>query len=469
MRIILRDLKIGLNESSVFRRFHPDAVNLYSKCADMQKLCLDLHDFEHRLQSIDIVTFSPFRPMLAQKMEDVHAGLKSLKGDFFMEVKYDGDRMQIHRDGTNYRYFTRRATDYSERYGCTPDDGTFTPRIHPLMHPHVRSCILDGEMMMYDSETRQYVTKGESDVDVKGGFHRDSKLQPCFILFDIVMLNGKPLIHLPLSQRRDILRSSVLRTQQLGVVVLADAEAASTEQDFLRFANKCIDETQEGVILKRADSVYKPDARVRGGWFKWKPEYADGLADTLDVLIIGGYYGEGKRCGQISKFLVAVCEDPPAGEDPTVFHSFARVGSGYTMAEMRKCVRRRINRDWAHVPCCTVHRYRSCSCSTTPLSRAYLARYNELLSPRWRRYRKDSGHGPCGMGPGVRLAAGGKIRPDVYIAPQDSLIAEIKASEIVPSDVTSAGWVDLASPGVSGRDGAVVPSAIGCILVGQPT
>ena len=55
------------------------------------------------------------------------------------------------------------------------------------------------------------------------------------------------------------------------------------------------------------------------------------------------------------------------------------------------------------------------------------------------RYNHKQLDGPCGMGPKVRLASNGKLRPDVYIAPEDSLVAEIKASEIVPSDVTSAG------------------------------
>jgi len=106
--------------------------------------------------------------------------MKALKGDFLMEVKYDGDRIQIHKRGNEYRYFSRRAVDFTGKYGATSDIaglGTHAPRIHQAFKPGVESCILDGEMMLWDREAHVFVTKGVSDVDVKGNFSADSKVR----------------------------------------------------------------------------------------------------------------------------------------------------------------------------------------------------------------------------------------------------------------------------------------------------
>lgn len=60
--------------------------------------------------------------------------------------------------------------------------------------------------------------------------------------------------------------------------------------DFLRFAQLCIDEAHEGVIIKKADSKYELGRRSKY-WLKWKPEYIQDLMDDIDVLIVGAYHG----------------------------------------------------------------------------------------------------------------------------------------------------------------------------------
>jgi DNA ligase-4 len=60
----------------------------------------------------------------------------------------------------------------------------------------------------------------------------------------------------------------------------------------------------------------------------------DGLMDELDLLIVGGYWGKGRRGGMMSHFLCAVAQAPSPGEQPSVFHTLCRIGSGYTMQEL---------------------------------------------------------------------------------------------------------------------------------------
>lgn len=87
--------------------------------------------------------------------------------------------------------------------------------------------------------------------------------------------------------------------------------------------------------MKDFMSVYKPNVRKNGGWYKIKPEYTDGLMDELDVLILGGYRGGGRHHGGYSHFMIGVAVPPvPPHTTPQVFHSMGRVGSGYNMGEL---------------------------------------------------------------------------------------------------------------------------------------
>lgn len=88
--------------------------------------------------------------------------------------------------------------------------------------------------------------------------------------------------------------------------------------------NNAIDNREEGIMVKDCESIYRPSAR-RGGWFKLKPEYVDGLMDQLDVLIVGGFWGIGHRGGLMSHFLCAVALPTPTGKKPSVFWSFCKV------------------------------------------------------------------------------------------------------------------------------------------------
>ena len=95
-------------------------------------------------------------------------------------------------------------------------------------------------------------------------------------------------------------------------------------QDCVDALNDAIDGREEGIMVKDPDTVYRPNTR-KGGWFKIKPEYVGGLMDQLDLLILGGFFGEGHRGGMMSHFLCGVAEPTQDGSEPQVFHSFCKV------------------------------------------------------------------------------------------------------------------------------------------------
>ena len=98
--------------------------------------------------------------MLGQRvnLDDVTKLMNNV--DFIVETKIDGERMQLHRNGDEFRYFSRGSNDYSEVFGVSKYRGTLTPFICDLFKENINSCILDGEMVGYDSEINDFALKG---------------------------------------------------------------------------------------------------------------------------------------------------------------------------------------------------------------------------------------------------------------------------------------------------------------------
>jgi DNA ligase-4 len=249
--------------------------------------------------------------------------------------------------------------------------------------------------------------------DVKSSTVQYGDTITCFVVFDILYLNDEVLTNKPLRERIECLKKCFNEVE--GRFVYSQRELAHKNIQVVEALNKAIDTRLEGIVVKDCDSVYKPSVRSNSGWFKVKPDYMLGLNDDLDVLIVGGYYGEGKlRAGLISHFLVGVSVKPkdsntePAvkssselnisdeldleGNDeiadssaknaniayPTLFYSFSKIGAGYTMKE--------------------------------------LYNFTQKLTDKWKPFdkKKPPKHFECTY-----------ERPDVWIEPKDSIIVQV--------------------------------------------
>ncbi|CAO2611378.1 DNA ligase 4 [Lemmus lemmus] len=387
IRMIIKDLKLGISQQTILNVFHNDAVELHNVTTDLEKVCQQLHDPTVGLSDISISLFSAFKPMLAA-VADVERVEKDMKQQsFYIETKLDGERMQMHKDGAVYRYFSRNGYNYTDQFGASPHEGSLTPFIHGAFRTDVQECILDGEMMAYNPTTQTFMQKGVK-FDIKR-MVEDSELQTCYCVFDVLMVNNKKLGRETLRKRYDILSSTFTPIQ--GRIEIVQKKLAHTKNEVVDALNEAIDNREEGIMVKHPLSIYKPDKRGEG-WLKIKPEYVTGLMDELDLLIVGGYWGKGSRGGMMSHFLCAVAEAPPHGERPSVFHTLCRVGSGYTMKELYDLGLK-------------------------------LAKY-------WKPYHKKS--------PPSSILCGTE-KPEVFIEPHHSVIVQIKAAEIVPSDMYKTG------------------------------
>lgn len=340
--IILKDLKLGVSEKSIFHEFHPDAEDLFNVTCDLKLVCEKLRDRNLRHKRQDIEVGKAVRPQLAMRVADATSAWKKLHGkEVVVECKFDGDRIQIHKNGTEIHFFSRSFLDHSE-YGHGMSDII-------LQNVLVDRCILDGEMLVWDTSLNCFAEFGSNQEIAKAAKNGlDSDRQLCYVAFDVLYVGDTSVIHQSLNERHQLLQKVVRPLKGRLEILVPNAGlglnglcpsgepcwslVAHKVDDIERFFKETIENREEGIVLKDLGSKWEPGDRS-GKWLKLKPDYIRAGSD-LDVLIIGGYYGSGRRGGEVAQFLVGLAERPAPNTYPRRFISFCRVGTGLSDEEL---------------------------------------------------------------------------------------------------------------------------------------
>jgi len=281
----------------------------YDITNDFSEVAIASRNGEKALGEIKLLPEKPIKVMLAQKVDDVAAAFEKVGKPAFVEYKYDGFRMQVHGFDGKIRIFTRRLEDVTEQF----------PEVIEYLKKNVKakSFILDGEAVGYNPETKKYLPfqKVSQRIKRKYEIERMAKEYPIELnLFDIVFLDGKNLIKKEFSERRKLLEKII--TEKKWNVVLAKQLISGDEKEVQQFYEDTLKLGMEGVMFKKTDAPYKPGSRV-GHMVKLKP-----VMESLDVIITGAEWGEGKRASWITSFAIA-CQDE-SGE----FVDIGRVSTG---------------------------------------------------------------------------------------------------------------------------------------------
>ncbi|KAF9891116.1 hypothetical protein FE257_005052 [Aspergillus nanangensis] len=294
----------------------------------------------------------PLRPMLGSITRDLSEMLTKLQGrEFSCEYKYDGQRAQIHCDEQGrVSIFSRHLENMTDKY---PDLVSLVPEIRG---ESVSSFILEGEVVAVDQETGELQTfqvltnRAKKNVDIGA-----IKINVCLFAFDLMYLNGAPLLDRPFRERRELLRSIFVEIPyRFTWVKSLDATSAESET-VLEFFKGATDKKCEGIMVKVLDNIakpnpdeqtnpptnttateppkgsrrkallstYEPDKRLES-WLKVKKDYS-ASSETLDLIPIAGWHGNGRKAKWWSPILLAV-RNPETG----TLEAVTKCMSGFT-------------------------------------------------------------------------------------------------------------------------------------------
>ncbi|MCX9083394.1 MAG: ATP-dependent DNA ligase [Candidatus Methanoperedens sp.] len=242
------------------------------------------------LEKLGVVINRPLKMMLAQIGPGINETVKEM-GQVAVEWKFDGARVQIHKEGNEVKIFSRKLEDVTL---SLPDlVGSVMSKVSAA------STILDGEAVAIGKDKRPMAFQ-----EILRRFRRKYDISATSIdiplhlnLFDILYLDGESLIDLPLFERRKKLEEACDRS------ILADQTLTNDPLIVEKVYKEALTAGHEGVMLKNPGSLYSPGKRGKN-WLKLKP-----IMETLDLVVVGGEWGEGRRTRTIGSYLLA-CRDP---------------------------------------------------------------------------------------------------------------------------------------------------------------
>lgn len=326
LKILLGTLRLGIAENTLMdalaiaftekkenRELVEDAYNVSSDLGHVSEI-IAVKGIEG-IKKFQITLFNPVRPMLAERVKNEYDVLEKFQGEFAAEYKLDGERAQIHKKGNQVIIFSRSLENITQYY---PD---IVEKIPDAVISN--ECILEAEVVAINDSTgnflpfqelmhrrRKYkVDKAVSDYPINVNF------------FDVLYFDGKKSIDLPYSERRNTLEKIVREDKFAKIIPMSIIKDAT---NVLEVLESSINSGCEGLMLKMLQAPYR--AGIRGSnWLKLKREYQNNLGDSLDLVVVGAFFGKGRRTGKYGTLLLSTYNP----NDDT-FPSVCKVGTGFT-------------------------------------------------------------------------------------------------------------------------------------------
>jgi len=323
VRITLGKMRLGIGDPTVLdalsfarkgdRTLRPVLEGAYNRTSDLGLIARTLWDTgEAGLEALKVRAGHPLRPQLAERLPNPEAVIKKL-GMVGVQPKYDGLRVQIHKEGEEVSIFSRNLESMTEM---------FPELVSAAAKLDVANVILDGEAIAYNPESEEYVPFQETTARRrKEGIQEFAESVPMrAFIFDVMFRDGTDLTPLPYERRFEIARELIRDSETLQTAPLMKTDSAEV---LTRELLDNISRGLEGVVAKRLDSPYQAGAR-NFNWVKLKRNTSGQLTDTIDVVLLGYYRGKGKRAEFGAGALLAGVYDADKDE----FATITKLGTG---------------------------------------------------------------------------------------------------------------------------------------------
>ncbi len=327
LRIITSTLRVGVQSPTIIEGLALAFTDLkenknyieraYTLCPDLGEIAKILAEKDlEEVKKIDIEYGTPILSMLASR-ETYTDFVSRLGSPFVAEYKLDGERLQIHKTGNNIILFSRRLLDISDQY----------PDVCQVIRENIKAdnVIFEGEVVAMDAVYEKMLPfqvlsqrRRKYDIDDIA-----KEVPVCLYVFDLLKFGTESYVDQTFPERRKILEKIVQERDELRLV---KSVLINSTNELLEFFNKARKEGSEGIMAKsiNEDSIYQ--AGNRGyKWLKLKSLEGGKLKDTIDVVLVGAFYGKGRRTGVYGTYIGAVY-------DPEIdtFIAFTRFFSGLT-------------------------------------------------------------------------------------------------------------------------------------------
>jgi DNA ligase-1 len=303
VKTVLSELRIGVAEGlvrdAIASAFEVDKTvveRAFMLTNDFGRVAMTAKESgEEGLKKLSVTVGRPLRPMLAQSMSSLEDAIKGA-GNAAIEIKYDGARVQIHKRKDVIKIFSRRLEDVTKGL---PDVVSYS-----ASSINAEEVILDGETVVVDPQTR----RPKPFQDILRRFRRKYDIEKTALelpfethIFDVLYLDGELMIDKPLKERKKMLQ--MILKEEKGKFMIAQQLITNNLIEAEKFYNKSLDMGHEGVMVKNLDAAYIIGSRV-GYMYKIKP-----VAESLDLVIFGAIWGEGKRSGWLSSYYLGARDE----------------------------------------------------------------------------------------------------------------------------------------------------------------
>ncbi|NQV39818.1 MAG: ATP-dependent DNA ligase [Nitrosopumilus sp.] len=325
-KLLLGTLRLGVAENTVMDAlaiaFTGDKENrkklqyAYNVSSDLGKVAETVATKGiEGIEKFEITLFNPIRPMLADRVKSEAEAIEKMGNEFAAEYKLDGERVQLHIEGDKVVLFSRSLENIESYY---PDIMEKIPK-----NIQADNIILEAEAVAINENTGDFLPFQEL-------MHRRRKYKiekaitkyPITVnFFDVLYCNGRNCMELSYKERREKLEKHVKEDEFAKYIPMKIVKNECEIEDFME---NSINAGSEGLMLKMLDKPYQAGSRG-SHWLKLKREYRNELGDSLDLVVIGGYFGKGRRTGNYGTLLLATYD-----EDEDNFPSICKVGTGFT-------------------------------------------------------------------------------------------------------------------------------------------
>ena len=329
VRFVLGRLRLGVGDPTILdalsvakvsdKSLRESLERAYNVCADMGYVAKTFYTKPEAIAAFRVQPFKPLMPALAERLSTPKEIIEKI-GKCGVEMKYDGFRLQVHKDGNRVELYSRKLETMTRMFPDVVDAIRKLPQ---------KELIFEGEALAYDQKKKKYYPFQQTmHRRRKHGIEAASKEFPLNVfVFDILYADGTDMTDKPYQERRKLIERLF---KSGGILRPSESKIVDKARELGAIFKEAVDEGLEGVMAKDLNAPYTAGKR-KFAWIKLKKSYGKAV-DTIDGVVVGYYLGRGTRAEfEFGGVLVAVY-NPDSGKLETV----AKMATGFTEEEMKE-------------------------------------------------------------------------------------------------------------------------------------